>query len=119
MRIGLTIQPNHAMVLTDDGIDSCLEEFVGELYGLRQLVCVEEGVEGGIDPDTKGACILHDLTYVVSGIACRGTCPETMGSDIYGIGSVVDGSNGRLFVFGRGKEFDISHWILSMSKGVS
>ena len=110
---------DHAVVLADDGIDSCGEEFVGETYGLRQLVGVEEGVESGVDFDTKGVCVLYDLTYVVGGIACGCPCTEAMGSDVDGIGSVVDGGNGGLFVFGRGKEFDVSHWILSMSKGVS
>ena len=74
-------------------------------HSIVHLVVEEEGVDGGEDPGVIDMGIAGQLLDVGQGVDGGRPCTEGRGSDVDGVGTVVDGFDALLAVFGRREEF--------------
>lgn len=76
-----------------------------ELAGCLELVVVDDGVDGDVDLGTILMGIAAERTDVVDAVACRHTGAKLLGTDIDGIGTMVDGCDAALQILGRCQQF--------------
>ena len=76
-----------------------------KLTGVINLIIIEDSIDGHIDLHTKGTGILAELSDIVDTVACRRTRSEARGSDIDGVGAMVDGRHAASQVLGRSQQF--------------
>ena len=86
----------HAHVLQEDGIDTYLVEFGNHLQCVFQLIVIDDGVDGDVNLRLKLVGVVTKLLDVFQRVAGCRACPETRGTDIDGIGSMLDGSDTAL-----------------------
>ena len=68
-----------------------------------EFIVVDDGIDGDIDLCTKGMGIVAELADIVDTIAYSCTSAKTGGTDIYGIGTMVDGCDAIFKILSRGK----------------
>ena len=102
---GRQVALKQAEVLNNGGIDTCFIELMEHAHSIVHLVVEEEGVDGGEDPGVIDMGIAGQLLDVGKGVDGGRPCPEGRGSDVDGVGTVVDGFDALLAVFGRREEF--------------
>ena len=98
-------QLKNGHILHQYGIDTSLMQVVQQLAGVVKFIVIEDGVDRHIDLDSKGTGIVAELSYVVNTVACSRTCTEAGGSDINGVGTMVDGRDATRKVLGRSQQF--------------
>jgi hypothetical protein len=85
------LQQTH--ILHQYRIDTYLGQLVNEVMNLIELVVVNDSVERDVDLCTKLVCIIAELADVIDAVSHRSARSEFGCSDIYGIGTMIDGSN--------------------------
>ena len=92
-------------VLYKDGIDADVLKFGQQPSGPIQFIVVEDRVDSHIDLGTERMGIAAKLPDVVDAVACGRTGSEARGTDIDGIGAMVDGGHATSQVLGRSQQF--------------
>ena len=93
-------------VLNEDGIDACLCQLVEQAAGVVELIVVDDGVDGDVDLDAVGTGIVAELADVVDAVAGGGTGTEALGTDVDGVGTVVNGGYATFQVLGGSQQFE-------------
>ena len=91
----------HGHILHEDGIDASGREFVKQLTRCLQLIVVDDGVDSDVDLGAILMGIAAELADVVDAVACRHTSTKLMGTNIDGIGTMVNGGNATLQILGQ------------------
>ena len=68
---------------------------------LVELVVVNDGIERYVNLSAKQVCIIAKLAHIVDAVSHCSTRSEFGCSDIYGIGTMIDGSNTASQILGR------------------
>ena len=100
-----TIHAQNAHVLHEDGIDTGIPEVGQQPTGVVELIVVDYGIDRDVDFGPKLMGIAAQLADVIDAVACCHTGTKTAGTDVDGVGPVVDGSNATLQVLGRCQQF--------------
>ena len=79
-------------ILYQDSIYPSLLELLKKLLGGRELVVINQRIDGNINTRLKLMSILTKLSDVVNAIAYGSTGSETRSTDIDGICAMIDGS---------------------------
>ncbi len=108
---GREVRFEQAHILDDGGVDANVVEPVQQANGLGQLVVVEQGVDGDIDPRPVAVGVPHQSGDVLERIAGPGAGAELGRADIDGVGAAVDGGASDVEVLGRGEELDLCHGV--------
>ena len=77
-----------------------------QLAGVFEFVFVDDGVHRDIHLGCKAVGIGSEANDVFDRIARRSTRTEPQGTDVDGIGSVVDGRHAALQIFGWSQQFE-------------
>ena len=101
---GRQVAFQQAEVLDDGGIDSGVVELVEHADGILYLVVEEECVDGGKDACVVEVGVLCQPLDVRKGVAGGFAGTESRGTDVDGVGTVVDGFASLVVVFGGGEE---------------
>ena len=107
----LGTEPHAAVghVLHDERIDSRCDDLLRLHAGLFDLIVEKQRIERGIYAHAVLVGILHGTGHVVERVRGGIPRPEFRGADIYGVGTAVDGVDGRSIVTGRSQQFDSLH----------
>ena len=91
----------HGHILHEDGIDTGIPEVSQQLTGVVELIVVDYGIDRDVDLGPKLMGIAAQLADVIDAVACCHTGTKAAGTDVDGVGPVVDVSNATLQVLGR------------------
>ena len=91
-------------ILHNQRIDTRLDKGLGLTLRIVELGIEEQRVAGCIDLRTKTMGILHNTGNILDAVTCGIASAKTRRSDIDGIGSAINGIDGRKVVFGRRKQ---------------
>ena len=68
-----------------------------------KLIIIDNGVDGDIDLSAKRMGVVTELANIIDTIANSCTGAKTGGSDINGIGTMIDGGDAIFKILSRGK----------------
>ena len=74
-----------------------------------KLVVVDYGIERNINFCPKAMGVLTETGNIGYRVACRSPCAKPVSTNIYGIGTMVDGSDAAFEVLCRSQKFECSH----------
>ncbi len=92
-------------VLHQHGIDGDVCQLAQQLTYIFYFVLINQGVDGDKDACIKLMGITTKGIYVINAIACGCPGPKAGRTNIDGIGSMIDGSDARLQILCRSKQF--------------
>ena len=89
-------------VLNQNGINACISQVGQELASGRQLIVVENGVDGNVDLGLKLVGIETELANVGYAVACGSPRPKAVSPNVDCVCTVVNGRNSTLQIAGGG-----------------
>ena len=101
----LISQLQQCHILNQDGIGTSILQVEKKTTSSLQFMIVENGVDRDINSHTVSMRILAKLADVVSTVAYGSTSTKLTGTNIDGIGAMVDSSHAALQVLGRCQQF--------------
>jgi len=104
---GREVALQQAEVLDDGGIDSGFVELMEEAHGIVYLIVEQECVDGGEDACMVDVGVAGQTLDVGEGVAGGFAGTESWGTDVDGVGAVVDGFAALVKVFGGGEKFEL------------
>ena len=108
----LTGHLHHGHILHQHGIDLGISQLAEQMARVVQLFVVDNGVDGDIDLGTIDMGIVGQSLDVVDAVARCRPCTKAGCSNIYGIGTMVDGGDTTWEVLGGCKQFEGAHrWL--------
>ena len=84
------VQLGDTHVLNDQGIRPGLVKLPDHLLGLCQLLFFQDSVQGHVNTSRIEMGVIAKLPYIVQRITGGGTGSELRGTDIHGIGAMVN-----------------------------
>ena len=102
-------EPRYGRILHDQRVHAGRLQFLQQLPGLRNLLLVNQGIEGHIDPDAEPMRVIAQPADIRHGIAGRLPRPEGRAGDVHGIGPAVDSRDADVRRPGGGEEFEGPH----------
>ena len=81
---------NNGRVLYYESVYPSPGQIADKLTDKGQFFLIYYGIDCGIDPYAEAMCVFAQAGYVLYGIGCRSTCPETGTGDINGIGTAIN-----------------------------
>ena len=76
-----------------------------ESYSLQFRV-IDDGVDRDKHLCAETMSVVAERSDVVDAVAHRRTCAKVVGTDIHGVGTMVDGSNATFEITGRSQQFN-------------
>ena len=98
------IKFQQAKILHYQRIRSRLIELVGQPLGCLELLILQDGIEGHIDPGAKAVGKMAQRLNLGQGIARGSARTKTGATDIDSIGAVTDRLHTKLAIFGRSQQ---------------
>ena len=92
-------------ILNQDGIGTSILQVEKKTTSSLQLMIVENGVDRDVNTHTVTMRILAKLANVIGTVAYCSTSTKLTGTNIDGIGSMVDSSHAALQILGRCQQF--------------
>ena len=100
-------------ILYEYGIGSSISNLTSHGKGIFKLIIIDNGVERHIYLCAKAVGVIAELCYVGYGIACRSPCSVSVCTNIYGIGTMIDGSDAAFEILCRSQKFEGLHFFWS------
>ena len=88
-------------VLNKNGIHTCVAERLQQVSDLVEFMLIDDGVDRDIDPGAEAMGILAQRLDVADAVAGGSPGTKLRGTDIDGIGTMVNGSHATFQVPGR------------------
>ena len=102
---GGQVEPEQCHVLDNKRIHACVVKVVNHRLNSFQLMVIDDGVDSAID---ASVILMGKVNKTFNGldvVACLRPCPKCAGTNVYRIGTVLDGLDAYFFVLGWSKKF--------------
>ena len=100
----------HAHILQEQRVHPHFIQLLYQSHRVLQFSIIDDGVYRHVDTCAELVRIAAQLTNVFHRIACRRPGAKLTGADIYGIGTMVDGSHATFQILGWSQQFEKTHW---------
>ena len=102
------IHLQNTQILNNKSIDTNIVEFSNQLLDVGNFIFVYNCIQSNIDLHAENMCILHKACNIFNRIAGGLSRTKAHSTNIYSIGTVVNGGNARFIILCRSKKLYLS-----------
>ena len=95
--------------MNKNSIDANFGEFVEQAAGILQFIVVDDGVNGDVDLSRVLMGIAAKFGNIGHAVTSRSTCAKARCTNIYSVGTMIDGGLATLQILGRSQQFKFCH----------